>query len=228
MIKQITVCHHSHRALIAKATITAPPKSKKNLHHAQKLAVRQLLHYCQTQFYSDYTFFEQIYPYHLSKNINGDNGINRYFVSFSHSQDTVALIISPNVCGIDVEHAFISNQIAKRFFHPNELQALIQHKTPNQARKKLWQIKECFAKLNNTTLSCTITQDYHLFLSAIDQSQQNSGNHQYHQYGTHQYYWYNDDEIFALSAYNPIRSMSILFIKNHQTNLNQPTLITDI
>lgn len=198
MIKQATICHHSPNALIAKASIANPPNSKSKLHHTQKLAVRQLLYYCQAQFYSDYTFFEQTYPYCLSKNTNSDNDINRYFISFSHSQNTVALIISPNACGIDIEHSFISSQIAKRFFHPNELKALTKHKNPAQARQILWQIKECFAKLNNTILSCTITQDYHLFLSAIEQSQQHSGSYQY---GTHQYYWWYNDDIFTISTH---------------------------
>lgn len=187
MIDTITICENGSNALIAKASIKIPsidnPHSKKSalsnlisnkpvsnksvlnksvLHNAQKIAVRQLLYYCQTQFYSGYTFFNNTYPYYL------DNGNNHYWVSFSHSLHKVALIISPNACGIDVEYSTISSSVAKRFFHPNELAILANHPDPAHARQLLWQIKECFAKLTNTTLSHTISQDYGLFLSTLD------------------------------------------------------------
>lgn len=176
MIDIITICENSSNALIAKASIKIPPSnnhakksalnkstlSKSVLRHAQRTAVRQLLYYCQTQFYSDYAFFDSTYPYCL------DNGNNRYWVSFSHSQHMVALIISANACGIDIEYSTISSSVAKRFFHSNELAILSNHPNPAHARQLFWQIKECFAKLYNTTLSHTISQDYGLFLSTLD------------------------------------------------------------
>lgn len=146
--------------------------NKKALHRqAQRQAVRQLLSDCLSNdaclalYPQKLQLKDDCYPYQLIDS----HGKPILFVSFSHSQDEVALMVASSFCGIDIEQSAISPQIAQRFFHPSELGFL--HSLPSSwqayARLRLWQIKECYAKASLSTLSCTLSQDFSVILQAI-------------------------------------------------------------
>lgn len=159
---------HHHHSLIAHAKIGNLPNSKAMQRQYQRWAVRQLLHYALHQHPSDYAALslkDNCHPYTLIDN----TGTVHFFVSFSHSNDTVALIVSPTPCGIDIETSPISSFVAKRFFHCNE-QAAINHLPSTAqavARLRLWQIKESYAKAKASTLSQTLSYDFSNILPAI-------------------------------------------------------------
>lgn len=132
--------------------------------HAQKQQVRTLLAHCLSKLpeLSDYTLDDSTLPYRLTHPNNPP-----LFISFSHSQSTVAFIISPTACGIDVELGKIKETIAERFFHKNE-QALL-HTLPKEqqayARNQLWRLKESLVKLECTSLATLIGRDMSAFFS---------------------------------------------------------------
>ncbi len=158
--------HYYHKqgqaqTLVASASF-AP--INKPLREQQRQTVRQLLQLCQQHYYPDTQFADTCYPYTLC---NANN--ERHFVSFSHSDNQVAVAIAPTACGVDIELGVISLKIAKRFFHCNEL-VLIELLNGEQqlfALKILWQLKECLAKVHNTGLYKTLSQDLSDWLSII-------------------------------------------------------------
>lgn len=150
--------YHKNDVLIASSAFIVPAgTTKAKLHTLQRQAVRKLL----AKYQNDALFIER-HPYQLL-------GKKRRFVSFSHSGNKVALIISPAPCGIDIETRPIGCHVAERFFHPNELDyiASFANNEKSTVIKQLWQIKECMVKLQNTTLSQLISQDMTEYDKAI-------------------------------------------------------------
>ncbi len=83
------------------------------------------------------------YPYRLTP--------SNHYVSFSHSQHSVACALSHSPIGIDLEARPIPFAVAQRFFHPIERQWL-QTLPPSEqpiASQILWSSKEAFIKKNN-------------------------------------------------------------------------------
>lgn len=106
-------------------------------------ACRQLLIKFQQQFHQISLLQEQTFPYFFNTQQT------RYFVSFSHSRERVAVLISPyqNI-GVDIEDKMVSYQIVERFFHEKELLWLNSLSKQKQqiAIKLLWTLKESMIK----------------------------------------------------------------------------------
>lgn len=150
------ILYQDNQTLIALACLTHTKIDKSTQNQLQKKAVRHLLSLCMAEKFNGYQLQETCYPYQLTQ-IN-----NRpFFICFSHSGNRLALIVSPTPCGIDIEIRSISHRIAKRFFHPNELDYIASTPTHQQSdvRCLLWQIKESMVKLTGSTLSQLISQD---------------------------------------------------------------------
>ncbi|OOS26800.1 hypothetical protein B0681_00070 [Moraxella porci DSM 25326] len=135
----------------------------------QSKAVRALLDVVLTHFDQQAILDESSFPYRLMA-----NGYHS-FVSFSHSQDCVALIISPYPCGIDVETRVISQAVAQRFFGQHENLILYSYPSDTQAiyRQILWQLKEAWIKLHGGTLTQGMGVDFGQYV--IDISPTHSG-----------------------------------------------------
>lgn len=116
------------------------------------LACRQLLQYfCQ---------YFQHYQLSLS-NLNTSSfpyfyhhQQTQYFVSFSHSKTHIAVLISiyPTI-GVDIEDRNISDNVAKRFFHQEEMVWLNSLSNKSLAKTLLWTTKESLIKANDSTLA---------------------------------------------------------------------------
>ncbi|MDO5651561.1 MAG: 4'-phosphopantetheinyl transferase superfamily protein [Moraxella sp.] len=130
------------------------PKTHKK--HQQSTAVRELLRWVQAELSLVAPLIEIAFPYYF---IHDDR---RYFVGFSHSQDSIALIVSHQPCAIDIELRNIAWQVAARFFHPNELAILQGFATDEQPTliNALWRLKECWIKLNRGTLTHGLGVDF--------------------------------------------------------------------
>lgn len=155
-----TLHYHHNNCLIATAHLTKPSRP------IQSQGVRELLAWCLAQFFPTYQLNDTTHPYRL---VSPDKPA--LFVSFSHSSTQVALIIAPTPCGIDIELRPISQQIAERFFHTNELSLLnsLSQDKQHATRLTLWQLKECLVKVHNSTLAQVISQD----MTPLVQSLQN-------------------------------------------------------
>lgn len=156
-----TLHYHQNHRLIATAHISNATRP------AQSQGVRKLLAWCLIQFLPTYQLNDTNYPYRL---VSPDKP--SLFVSFSHSKEKVALLIAPTPCGIDIELRLISQQIAERFFHANELALLnsLSQDEQHTTRQTLWQLKECLVKVHNRTLSALIGQDMTAFWQALTQA----------------------------------------------------------
>lgn len=154
----LTLHYHHNNHLIATAHLT---KSSRPM---QSQGVRKLLAWCLVQFFPTYQLNDTTHPYRL---VSPDKPA--LFVSFSHSKEKVALIIAPTPCGIDIELRPISQQIAERFFHANELSLLnsLSHDKQHTTRLTLWQLKECLVKAQNSTLAQVISQDMTPFIQSL-------------------------------------------------------------
>ncbi|MDO4427290.1 MAG: 4'-phosphopantetheinyl transferase superfamily protein [Moraxella sp.] len=149
------------RTLIVSAETGTLIEHKPTQKHTQKQEVRTLLAHCLSDL-PNYTFDDTALPYRLTHPKNPP-----LCVSFSHSQNIVALIISPTACGIDVELGDINEKIAERFFHKNE-QALLYTLPKEQqafARNQLWRLKESLVKLECKSLATFIGRDMSELLS---------------------------------------------------------------
>lgn len=145
--------------LITSHPTQSPLAQKKHLKQTQKKCVRALLKTIITHFnLANNELNESQFPYLLT-----DKQIHNppLFVSFSHSQNKVALILSHQRCAIDLELNVVPEKVAKRYFSPLEYQYLNQ--LPNTqkqfATNQLWQLKECLIKYHNGKLFDGITYD---------------------------------------------------------------------
>lgn len=156
--------YQNNQTLIALACFKQNQTDKSAQRQLQKKAIRQLLSLCMTDKFGGYQLDEACHPYQIIQKNKPS-----FFVSFSHSGNKVALIISPTPCGIDIETNSVGYHIAKRFFHQNELRYIagLANSEKDKATTLLWQIKECMVKLQNTTLSQLISQDMSEYAKAL-------------------------------------------------------------
>ncbi len=128
----------------------------------QSQAVRHLLKKLLQKLKINDQLCEQEFPYRLEK--------TGYFVCFSHSGNTCAVIIcKTHSVGIDIENRNVSWKIVQRYYHQNEIKQLSQLST-NQKQlisKQLWQIKECFIKINQDNLMAGMKQDFSKIISIL-------------------------------------------------------------
>lgn len=105
---------------------------------------RDLLKNLQQQVGLTGKLIETDFPYYVEATDQ-----QRWYVSFSHSRQHVAVLISryPQI-GIDIEDGIISDKVATRFFSTNECNWL--NSMPDSSRKELrsflWRLKECYIK----------------------------------------------------------------------------------
>lgn len=105
---------------------------------------RQLLKNLQQALNVTGELMDTNFPYHFIT-----AGGYTWYVSFSHSRQHAAVLISPYTnIGINVEDSAISHHVAARFFSFHEYQWLNQKPAVNQAvlRNLLWRLKECAIK----------------------------------------------------------------------------------
>lgn len=115
----------------------------------QRMFVRLLLQalIAQEPSLQDYRLMDDKFPYQLKK-----PNSPKFFVSFSHSNNKVALVVSKRTCAIDIELNPVSERVAERYFHSQEKNHLLtlDEDTAQLVRNRLWQLKECFVKLKNS------------------------------------------------------------------------------
>lgn len=120
-----------------------------SLRQQQRMFVRLLLRALITQepTLHEYRLMDDKFPYQLKK-----PNSPRFFVSFSHSKNKVALVVSKRKCAIDIELNPVSERVAERYFHNQEKECLLalDTTTAQLVRNRLWQLKECFVKLKNS------------------------------------------------------------------------------
>lgn len=153
--------------IIATAQMTKPSLVRHHHRQAQSACVRALLNATMQRHSLDGRLDDTHFPYQIF------DGNQKYFVSFSHSDTQVALIISPNLCAVDIEMRNTSIAIAQRYFHHNELIYLAQQ---NAAAKKniintLWRLKECAIKLHQNKLPLGMKADFSVVIANIVRNQ---------------------------------------------------------
>lgn len=114
----------------------------------QRIGVRMLMQQLLDSLGIIDTLDESQFPYRLT-----DSG---YYVCFTHSNESVAVIISrQRRVGIDIEVQDIKWQVARRFYHTDEIAILsiLAVAQRDFITKWLWQIKESFIKVNQHTLA---------------------------------------------------------------------------
>lgn len=114
------------------------------LNHSQgSWACRQLLTKFQQTYHQPSPLQEKKFPYFFYfQQI-------QYFVSFSHSCQHIAVLISTSQkIGVDIEDRLISYKVAERFFHKDEMCWInsLGKNHQNNAIKILWTLKESMIK----------------------------------------------------------------------------------
>lgn len=114
---------------------------------------RQLLQRLQLQINLTGELIETALPYFFETDTQ-----QRWYVSFSHSRQHVAVLIShyPHI-GIDIEDGNVNAAVAQRFFSSHECEWIASQPAfmQSQLRGLLWRLKECYIKTeqsNNTQL----------------------------------------------------------------------------
>ncbi|MBQ9253683.1 MAG: 4'-phosphopantetheinyl transferase superfamily protein [Bacteroidales bacterium] len=82
--------------------------------------------------------------------------------SISNTTDYIAIIVSENRVGIDIEHLRKYNEtLVKRFFNPKEIEYLggIKPSEQDKAFTQLWTIKESYVKKTGTGISGNFIQN---------------------------------------------------------------------
>src|SRR5699024_8851681 len=89
---------------------------------------------------------------------------------FEHLDNKVAVVISAHrPVGIDIEINAVKWQVARRFYHANEI-AILQTLPPMQRKiiaKLLWQIKESFIKVYQYKLAQGLGKDYSYLIADL-------------------------------------------------------------
>ncbi len=131
------------QVIIAFAKMVQTSRHRLKQKKAQSACVRSLLQITMHHFDIVGEFHDHAHPYYI------DSNKIRYFVSFSHSDNQVALIISLTPCAIDIEVNDIKYSVVERYFHPNEIYLLTQFSPTDRQQliNILWRLKECRIKL---------------------------------------------------------------------------------
>lgn len=140
--------------------LTIPTNDNKRLQ--QRAGVRQLLEHLMHALGIADNLDDSHYPYRLKR--------HQHYVCFSHSNDKLAVAISSQrPIAIDIEMQDISWQVAQRFYHHNELNILAQLSLTDRNRmvKWLWQIKECYIKIDNSSLATGLGIDYSIMIAKL-------------------------------------------------------------
>lgn len=136
--------------------------AKKIKRDSQRAGVRLLLQKLLTELNITDTLDETAFPYRLNN--------HRYYVCFSHSADKVAVALSyENTIGVDVEVNVVAWQVAKRFYHPDEITMLERLPTAERDHlvKLLWQLKESLIKINQDKLAVGLGRAYLPLIRAL-------------------------------------------------------------
>lgn len=137
-------------------------EKKKRHRDQQRLGTRQLLKALLNSLHISDELVETSFPYRLKK--------SGAFVCFSHSGNQVAVAISHHQpIGLDIEAQNISWQVAKRYYHPNEITELskLNGDYRQAISRLLWQIKESLIKIEQFTLAQGLGKDYSALILPI-------------------------------------------------------------
>ncbi len=160
-----------------------------NQRQIQRAGVRLLLQQLLNKLEISDTLDESDFPYCL---VN-----HKYYVCFSHTgisgkantgsnsnqvkqnlNNKIAVVISlDRPAGIDIEASNVVWKVAKRFYSDNEINRLLALPTDERDTvvKLLWQLKECFIKINHYKLAQGMGMDYsHLIADILDGMRQES------------------------------------------------------
>lgn len=140
----------------------SPSQQKKQARQQQRLGTRKLLRLLLNHLHIKDELVETSFPYRL-KNIGA-------FVCFSHSENQVAVAMShQRPIGLDIEAQNISQQVAKRYYHPNEIAQLskLDDCYKQTISRLLWQIKESIIKIEQLTLAQGLGKDYSALIPPI-------------------------------------------------------------
>lgn len=176
------------------SSLPLTPARASDRHLQQRVGVRLLLDALLKKLGIADPLDDSAYPYRL---VNSG-----YYICFSHSghsklsnalaehtpYDKVAVALSySRSIGIDIEVQDISWKLVQRYYHPTEVTILssLDEKQRQVVSKLLWQIKECFIKINQDTLAAGLGVPYLELL----------------------------DELIAIQATNPLPDIS--FMKSH-------------
>ena len=169
-VRAVNFCHNQQTD-----THLSVPQIAYNQRQLQRMGVRLLLQALLKKLTISDSLDESGFPYRLID--------SQYYVCFSHSSGSsknathvqneieslyapyikVAVIISRHrASGIDIEVNTVKWQVAKRFYHPNEMAILQTLPTIQRDNiiKWLWQIKESFIKIHHYTLAQGLGIDY--------------------------------------------------------------------
>lgn len=151
------------QVIIASAQMAQQSSNRAQQKNAQSACVRLLLQIAMQRFDIVGELCDHAYPYHIQ------SSDRRYFVSFSHSKNQVALIISLSPCAIDIETKDIKHNIAERYFHPDEIEMLSNLSCIDKQNliNFLWRLKECRIKLLQDQLYTGMGADMTPYLIGI-------------------------------------------------------------
>lgn len=151
------------QVIIAFAKMVQTSRHRLQQKKAQSACVRSLLQVTMHRFDIVGEFHDHAHPYYI------DSNKIRYFVSFSHSDNQVALIISLTPCAIDIEVNDIKYSVVERYFHPNEIYLLTQFSSTDRQQliNILWRLKECRIKLIQDQLYTGMGADMSCYLTDI-------------------------------------------------------------
>lgn len=144
---------------VADLGLQTTPRTKKQ---QQSQAVRGLLQWTQDRLGLIGKLDETAFPYFFV------DKSQRYQVCFSHSQNKVALILSLHACACDIELRTVNLRTAERFYHLDEVAWLHALTTQNDQQsyiQLLWQLKECFIKLNHGKLTAGLKHNLSPYLA---------------------------------------------------------------
>lgn len=114
-------------------------------------------------------------PYLLAQAL--DQGLDPLQFNVSHSQGKIACAVSKGLClGIDIENSQRTinvDEVAQRYFHPREVQALQAIADTAQRRQlffKMWTCKEAYIKATGQTIAGVSLQRIGFDCSGVDGS----------------------------------------------------------
>lgn len=87
-------------------------------------------------------------------------GVDNIFYNISHSGDYLVCALSDSEVGVDIEKRAVARmEVARRFFHPNEIIQLecLGKSEQNQLFFDYWSVKECFLKYTGSGLTRSLS-----------------------------------------------------------------------
>ena len=155
--------HPAPQVIIASAQMVQQSSNRAQQKNAQSACVRLLLQLAMQRFDIVGEFYDHAYPYRIQ------SSDKCYFVSFTHSNNQVGLIISLTPCAIDIEIKDIKHSIAERYFHPNEVEMISNLSCIDNQKliNFLWRVKECRIKLIQDQLYAGMGADMTPYLTGI-------------------------------------------------------------